>query len=262
MLQEELICEFSEGTLRLVLNRPDARNVLSDSLCHALFEACEKAAIDPKVRAVVLSARGGTFCAGGDVKAMANSAPKNMHERGAEMRRFMATSELLHGMPKPTIALIQGAAAGAGLCLALACDFRLCLPTAKLTTAFAKVGLSGDYGGSYFMQRVVGPAKARELYLLSPVITGEEALKLGLVTKVFNGESFEDESNSFIRNLACGPTVAYGYIKKNLNSSFASTLECAIETEIHHHLRCKQTMDHVEAARAFVEKRAPVFRGE
>jgi 2-(1,2-epoxy-1,2-dihydrophenyl)acetyl-CoA isomerase len=262
-MQNELICEFSNGILRLILNRSDARNALNDSLCHALHSACEKAAIDPDVRAVVLSAKGSTFCAGGDVKAMAsNSGPKSVNKRAAEMKRFMAASKLLHEMPKPSIALIQGSAAGAGLCLALACDFRLCLPSVKLTTAFSKVGLSGDYGGSYFMPRIVGSAKARELYLLSTVLTGEEALKLGLVSRVFCEETFDQESGAFIRHLADGPTVAYGYIKANLNFAFMHNFDEVLDGEIHRHLLCKDTKDHLEAATAFVERRAPVFRGE
>jgi 2-(1,2-epoxy-1,2-dihydrophenyl)acetyl-CoA isomerase len=262
-MQNELISEFSNGVLRLIMNRPEARNALNDGLCHALLSACERAAVDHGVRAVVLSAAGKSFCAGGDVKAMAsNQQPTSTEERAAEMKRFMAASKLLHEMPKPSIALIQGSAAGAGLSLALACDFRLCLPTVKLTTAFSKVGLSGDYGGSFFMQRLVGAAKARELYLLSPLLTGEEALRIGLVTKVFSDESFERESSTFIRHLADGPTVAYGYIKANLNSSYSSSFDDALDREIHGHLFCKRTKDHLEAARAFVEKRPPVFQGE
>jgi 2-(1,2-epoxy-1,2-dihydrophenyl)acetyl-CoA isomerase len=182
----------------------------------------------------------------------ANLGPTSTIKRAAEMKRFMAASKLFHEMPKPSIALIRGSAAGAGLCLALACDFRLCLPTVKLTTAFSKVGLSGDYGGSFFMQRVVGAAKARELYLFSTVLTGEEALKIGLVTKVFSEEDFERDSSTFIRHLAEGPTVVYGYIKANLNSSFTSSFDDVLDGEVHRHLLCKETKDHLEAARAFV----------
>jgi len=112
------------------------------------------------------------------------------------------------------------------------------------------------------MQRVVGPAKARELYLLSPIVTGEEALKLGLVTRVYSEDSFEEEANAFVGNLASGPTVAYGYIKKNLNSGFTDNLDSVLEGEVYRHLCCKETTDHREAARAFVEKRPPFFHGK
>src|SRR5690606_15403462 len=129
-------------------------------------------------RAVVVQASGRTFCAGGDVKSMASAPPltaATISARAEQIRGFMEAARLLHEMPKPTVALVRGAAAGAGFCLALACDFRLSTREAKLTTAFAKVGLSGDYGGSYFLPRIVGSARAKELYLLSTVLSGQQA---------------------------------------------------------------------------------------
>ncbi|AUL16841.1 enoyl-CoA hydratase [Bordetella bronchiseptica] len=243
---------------------PNERNALNDALCAALVQACEQAAHDPGARVVVLCAAGPAFCAGGDVKSMAAPAAAVQNkgaQRFREMKHFMTAAKLLNEMPKPTVALVHGAAAGAGLSLALACDFRIGTPNAKLTTAFAKVGLSGDYGGTYFLQRIVGPAKARELYLLSPVLSGREALELGLVTRVYPEAEFEAEAAAFVRALASGPTTTYGFIKDNLNENLTCSFDDALDGEIHRHLRCKDTADYREAICAFAEKRAPVFRG-
>src|SRR5262245_13751935 len=165
------------GLLVLTMNRPESRNAMDAALCSALADQLAGAAEDRGVRAVILTGAGGAFSVGGDVKAMNKSTGRDMPEaaRVAALRARMEASRLLHEMPKPTVAAIDGPAAGAGLSLALACDFRICSRTAKLTTAFARVGLSGDYGGTYFLPRLVGPAKARELYLLSPILSGEQA---------------------------------------------------------------------------------------
>jgi 2-(1,2-epoxy-1,2-dihydrophenyl)acetyl-CoA isomerase len=165
-------------------------------------------------------------------------------------------------MSKPTVAAIDGPAAGAGLSLALACDFRICSRTAKLTTAFAKVGLSGDYGGTYFLPRIVGPAKARELYLLSPVLSGEEAKAIGMVTELAEPGRVLEAAIRFAAPLAEGPTVTLGLIKKNLAvSTGGGTLAQSFDEEATNHVYCAGTADHMEAAAAFVAKRKPVFTG-
>ena len=185
-MTEILLSEMRGGLMVLTMNRPESRNALNPALCLALAERLAAAADDPAVRAIVLTGAGGTFCVGGDVKSMGARADRDAPERDrvAALRARMEASRILHEMPKPTIAAIEGAAAGAGLSLALACDFRVCARNAKLTTAFAKVGLSGDYGGTYFLTHIVGAAKARELYLLSPVLSGEDAGRIGLVTEL------------------------------------------------------------------------------
>jgi 2-(1,2-epoxy-1,2-dihydrophenyl)acetyl-CoA isomerase len=164
-------------------------------------------------------------------------------------------------MPKPTLAIIPGAAAGAGLSLALACDLRFCLDTAKITTAFSKIGASGDYGGSYFLPYLVGAAKARELYFTADVISGTEAFAMGLVNKVASADAFEAESKAYAQTLANLPTVAVGYMKKNLNTAQNGTLADVFDREAMHMMRCFMTEDHKAAAKAFVEKKPPVFHG-
>jgi 2-(1,2-epoxy-1,2-dihydrophenyl)acetyl-CoA isomerase len=263
-LTDVLVSQMRAGLMVLTMNRPDNRNALDAALCIALAEHLGRAAEDPAVRAVVLTGAGGTFSVGGDVKAMNEASGRNApeSERVAALRGRMEASRFLYHMPKPTIAAIEGPAAGAGLSLALACDFRICGRSAKLTTAFAKVGLSGDYGGTYFLPRIVGPAKARELYLLSPVLTGDEAKAIGLVTEVAEPGRVLEAAIAFAAPLAAGPTVALGKIKQNLAfSAGCDSLPECFDMEARNHIQCAATADHKEAAAAFVGKRKPNFVG-
>ena len=165
-------------------------------------------------------------------------------------------------MPKPTIASLPGAAAGAGLSLALACDLRIMARTAIMTTAFARVGFSGDYGGTYFLTQLVGSAKARELYYLSDRVSADEALRLGLANWVCEADELAAKTREIARRLAQGPTVAYRYMKENLNRAMAGDVDNCLDLEATHHIHCGQTEDHREATKAFVEKREPVFKGQ
>jgi len=256
--------ELRDGLLILTMNRPDRRNALNPDLTHALRDATAAAAEDPDVRAVLLTGAGGHFCVGGDVKAMNEGKDRNasLGERIHHLRDRMNASRYLHEMPKPTIAAIEGSAAGAGLSLALACDFRICAEDAKLTTAFNKVGLSGDFGGTYFLSQMLGSAKARELYLLSPVLSGREAADLGIVTRVVDAAQVMDEALAFASQLASGPTLTLGRIKQNLAlaEGGGSLAEC-FDSEARNHILSSLTNDHKEAAAAFVEKRKPAFTG-
>jgi 2-(1,2-epoxy-1,2-dihydrophenyl)acetyl-CoA isomerase len=165
-------------------------------------------------------------------------------------------------MPKPTIASLPGAAAGAGLSFALACDLRIMASNAIMTTAFARVGFSGDYGGTYFMSQLVGSAKARELYYLSDRVSAEEALRLGLTNWVCEPEELAEKTMEIAQRLATGPTVAYRYMKENLNRALGGEVDDCLDLEATHHIHCGQTQDHREATKAFVEKREPVFHGK
>jgi 2-(1,2-epoxy-1,2-dihydrophenyl)acetyl-CoA isomerase len=215
----------------------------------------------------VLTGAGKAFCAGGDVKGMAAAADTSpsevtidqaIHRQRVNQR---ATAGKLFKMPKPTIAALPGPAAGAGLSLALACDLRLMSSTAFMTTAFARVGFSGDYGGTYFMTRLVGASKARELYFLSERVTADEALRLGLTNWVCAPEDLEQRTRAIAGRLAAGPTVAYRYMKENLNRAIAGDVDDCMDLEATHHVHSGLTDDHKEAAKAFVEKREPVFEG-
>ena len=185
----------------------------------------------------------------------------DLEGRAHGLRQGMELSRILHEMPKPTLAAIPGPAAGAGFSLALACDLRIALDTAKLTTAFSKVGLSGDYGGSFFLPYIVGQAKARELYFSAKVVSGAEAGEIGLVNRVSDADNFEADVAAFASELASLPTVAVGYMKKNLNMAYGGSLSDTFDREALHMVRCFMTEDHKGAAVAFVEKRAPEFSG-
>jgi 2-(1,2-epoxy-1,2-dihydrophenyl)acetyl-CoA isomerase len=230
----------------------------------AMLEALPRLADDPQVGVVVITGAGRGFCAGGDVKAMAAGQEfggVTMEEKAQALRSRMEVSRWLHEMPKPTIAMVRGAAAGAGLALALACDLRVASDTARFGTAFARVGYSGDFGGSWFLTQLVGTAKARELYYTAELIDAPQALALGLVNRVVPDARLEDETMTLARTLADGPRVALRYMKRNMNAAESDSLKDHLDLEAWHHTRTGMTEDHREAAKAFVEKRAPVFKG-
>ena len=261
-MSDIVLQDLDQGLLTITMNRPDRRNALNADLVAGLVAAARRAAEDAAVRAVLLKGAGGTFCVGGDVKAMAAvTAPPPLEEKVATLRRGMEVSRILHQMQKPVVAQLDGAAAGAGLSMALACDLRVASASVKITTAFAKVGYSGDYGGTFFLTQMLGSAKARELYLLSPVLSAQEAHALGLVTKVVPDAEVETAARDMAMALAQGPSVTLGYIKKNINNAETLSLEACFDGEALHHSRCGETADHKEAAAAFVAKRPPVFKG-
>ena len=263
----DLLATLQDGVLTLTLNRPEARNAMSREMNQALQQQLAAAEFDAAVKCIVLTGAGKGFCAGGDVKGMAArgdgtvgamTIDEAIHRQRANQR---ATAGKLFKMPKPTLAALPGAAAGAGLALALACDLRIMASSAIMTTAFAKVGFSGDYGGSYFLTQLVGTAKARELYYLSDRVSADEALGLGLTNWVCAPEALADRSAAIARRLANGPTLAYRYMKENLNRALAGAVDDCLDLEATHHIHCGQTEDHREATQAFVDKREPVFKG-
>lgn len=265
---DHLLAFLENGVLTLTMNRPEARNAMSQELNSALQAALARAELDDDVRCIVLTGAGKGFCAGGDVKGMnarnsgdgeAVTIDAAIHRQRVNQR---ATAGKLYSIPKPTIAALPGAAAGAGLSLALACDMRIMASNAIMTTAFARVGFSGDYGGTFFLSQLVGTAKARQLYFLSERVSADEALQLGLTNWVCNADDLVSETNSIAARLASGPAVAYRYMKENLNRAISSGdyLDC-MDLEATHHVHCGNTEDHKNATKAFVEKREPVFTG-
>jgi 2-(1,2-epoxy-1,2-dihydrophenyl)acetyl-CoA isomerase len=263
----DLIATLDEGILTLTLNRPEARNAMSKAMNKALQEQLAEAEFNPAVKCLVLTGAGKGFCAGGDVKGMAASGDgtvgaQTIDEAIARQRlNQRATAGKLFKMPKPTIAALPGAAAGAGLSLALACDLRVMASNAIMTTAFARVGFSGDYGGTYFLTQLVGSAKAREMYYLSDRVSADEALRLGLTNWVCEPEELMAKAREIALRIANGPTVAYRYMKENLNRAMAGEIDDCLDLEATHHVHCGQTEDHREATQAFVAKREPVFKG-
>ena len=263
-MTQDLLESVKDGVATLTLNRPDRLNAMSGPMLDALLDALPRLADDPAVGVVVLTGAGRGFCAGGDVKAMAEGRElggDTLEEKAQGLRSKMEVARWLHEMPKPTIAMVRGAAAGAGLSLAMACDLRIASDNARFATAFARVGYSGDFGGSWFLTRLVGTAKARELYYTAEILDAQQALALGLVNRVVPDARLEEETLGLAGRLAHGPRVALRYMKRNMNAAEAGTLKDSLDLEAWHHTRTGFTEDHKEAARAFVEKREPVFRG-
>jgi 2-(1,2-epoxy-1,2-dihydrophenyl)acetyl-CoA isomerase len=262
-MSKVLLESIDNGVVTLTMNRPEALNALTPEMLDDLSNAMARLAADPEVRVIVLTGAGHGFCAGGDVKNMdaRSDSDEPLSERIRSLRQRMEVSRLLHEIPKPTIAMMRGPAAGAGMSLALACDLRIASETVKITTAFARVGLSGDFGGSYFLTQLAGPAKAREMYLLSDIIGAADALAFNIVTRVVPDDALEAETQAISRRLADGPTITLGYIKKNLNAAESGSLGQVFDMEATHHPASSLTEDHREAARAFVEKRPPVYKG-
>jgi 2-(1,2-epoxy-1,2-dihydrophenyl)acetyl-CoA isomerase len=264
---DDLLARIEDRVAILTMNRPKRRNALSGAMIGAMGSVLAEVEADPDVGCVVVTGAEGAFCAGGDVKGMAQEERRGgghgidtaIHRQRLAQR---ATAGRLYSMPKPTIASLPGAAAGAGLALALSCDLRVAAENAILTTAFAKVGFSGDWGGSYFMTQLVGAAKARELYYLSDRLDAKQAESIGLVNRVVPAASLEEETLALARRLAHGPSVAYRYMKENIAraASGADVFDC-MDLEATHHVHTAFTEDHRNAVKAFVEKRDPVFKG-
>jgi len=259
--------KFDEGVATITLNRPERLNAFSPEMMAALGEGLRIAEHDSEVRCVVLTGAGRGFCAGGDVqnqraRAAGETARESFEAHFDRLHRSqLNSSAMLHRIPKPTIAAINGPAAGAGLSLALACDLRIAARSAKLTTAFARVGFSGDYGGSWFLTKLVGPAKARELYFTSAKLTADEALELGVVTMVVDDDAFLGEVRDFAAGLAAGPSLAFRYMKSNLNRALVSDLDTCLDAEAIGMIQTSRSEDHREGATAFTEKRPPIFKG-
>ena len=265
-MSQDLLETIEGGVATLTMNRPEARNALSTAMFDGLYEALPRLANDPAVRVVVLTGAGAAFCSGGDVKGFARrasgeAATMTFDHRVTDVRTRMEVSRWLHEMPKPTLAVIPGPAAGAGLSLALACDMRIASEDAKLTTAFSKIGLSGDFGGSYFLNHLVGAAKAREMYFTGQVLSGAEAQRIGLVNRAVPAAQLAEAARAWAAELAALPTIAVGYMKRTLNIGLRGSLSDVLDAEAIHMIRTFETADHKSAAAAFVEKRAPSFEG-
>ena len=269
---EHLLAAVEDGVGLIAFNRPEARNALTPEMIGCLNNVITSMEQDIEVRCVVLTGSGGSFCAGGDVKGMASkndglgtvsqkikTIDQAIHKQRLDHK---GTAGRLHTMAKPTIALVDGPAAGAGMSLAMACDLRMISERAFFTTAFAKVGFSGDYGGTYFLTQLVGSAKARELYYLSERVSSKEALALGLTNWVCKEDELETKGMELAHRLANGPSVALGYMKENLNRAMMGDIDECLDMEATHHIHCGQTEDHKNATKAFVEKKEPVFKGE
>jgi 2-(1,2-epoxy-1,2-dihydrophenyl)acetyl-CoA isomerase len=263
MTYECLLYERKDGIATLTLNRPDRLNALGGTLRQDLFDAVTRAGADPDVRVMVVTGAGKGFCSGGDVKAM-GEAKAGQRERPLIEKIAPGRDRTLLAMreaPQPIIAAVNGAAAGAGMNLALGCDIRIASTAAKFTQAFVKRGLHPDWGGTYFLPRVVGMAKACEMIFTGDVIDAAEALRLGIVSRVVAPEELLPTAYDLARRIAAGPPVALRLAKRSLYANEDLDLRGALQIETMAQNICFETEDATEGIRAFGEKRVPVFKG-
>jgi enoyl-CoA hydratase/carnithine racemase len=261
----ELLCEIRDGVAVITLNRPEARNALSDRLTPALRHMIKQCGDDPKVGALLITGAGNSFCAGGDVKGMGGNSTKAevpTEERVADLRAKQRTlTGVLVAVRKPTVAALPGPAAGAGLALALACDIRIASESAIMTTGYVRIGLTGDYGIAWLLTRLAGTSRARELMFLSDRIDARRCEALGLVNRVVADAELHEIAFAIAKSLAEGPSVALARIKDNLDHALTSDILESMDREAENMVRATQTNDHKEAVRAFIDKRKPTFAG-
>jgi 2-(1,2-epoxy-1,2-dihydrophenyl)acetyl-CoA isomerase len=260
-ITDTVLLEVSEHVATVTLNRPEKLNALSGELMDALGPIIERVAEDCEVRCVVVTGAGRGFCAGGDIGSMASGEAVPDESPVAHLRRREEVSRLLHEMPKPTIAMINGPAAGAGLSIALACDIRIAGESARMGTAFVRVGFSGDYGGTWMLQRLVGTAKARELYFTGDMIDAREAERIGLVNRTVPDDQLAGETRALAERIAKGPPIALARMKQNLNLGLHSDYATLLDAEAEGMIMTGITEDSREALKAFLEKRTPTFHG-
>jgi enoyl-CoA hydratase/carnithine racemase len=261
----ELLCAVRDGVALITLNRPEARNAMSDKLTPALRTQIKERSEDPDVGVLLITGAGTAFCSGGDVKGMGGRGPRgqmSFEERLGDLRwRQAALTGALVAARKPTIAALPGAAAGAGLAIALACDIRIAARSAFVSTGYARVGLSGDYGIAWLLTRAVGSARARELMFTAERVDAERCERIGLVNRIVADDKLQDEAFALAKSLAEGPRVALRNMKDNLDDALHVDYPTALYREAERLVQASRTDDHKEAVRAFMEKRKPVFVG-
>ncbi len=262
---EQLLCEVREGVATITLNRPESRNALGDTITPALRRQIKERAADPDVGALMITGAGTAFCAGGDVKGMGSGRPATEMTPDQKIAQLKERQRTLTGalvaVRKPTLAALPGPAAGAGLAIALACDMRIAAESAFVSTGYARVGLSGDYGIAWLLTRLIGTARARELMFTAARVDSATCERLGLVNRVVPDDRFREDAFEFARRLANGPAVALGRMKDNLDNALTQPFLTALDGEAERLIEVAQTADHKEAVRAFIEKRSPNFKG-
>lgn len=262
---DHLLCDVEDGVAVITMNRPEKRNALSNELTPAFREALLSLDLDPTVRCVIVTGAGTAFCSGGDVSGMGGNASGPVSSPEAGIRQLQQGQEALtlrlFELSKPTIAVLPGPAAGAGLSIALACDLRVAAESAFVATAFGNIGASGDYGGSWLLTRLVGNSRAKELYFTGRRISSKEALALGIFNEVVPDAKLRDHGRKLASQIASGPPIAMRYMKENLNRAVDLDLRACLAMEADRMVRSMRTEDHREAVAAFMDKRKPVFHG-
>ncbi len=251
----------ADSVATLTFNRPDQLNPLGPDSFPPVIEAVERAAADPEVRAIVIRGSGKAFSAGGDVKTMEARLSQPVVERWDYLTAISRTVTSIVAAPKPTIAVVRGACVGAGLSIAAACDIRIAGSTAKFGAVFTKIGLASDLALSYFLPKLVGHAKALEMYYTGDLVKAEEALHCGLVNRLVPDESLDAEAGAFVKKVAGGATASFAMVKRQIYLSLETSLRAMAELEAAHQAVATYSQDAREGIRAINEKRPPVFKG-
>ncbi|MEU7692073.1 MULTISPECIES: enoyl-CoA hydratase-related protein [Microbispora] len=253
--------DVDEAVATITLNRPDAMNSLTLATKTDLLAAVRRAADDASVRAVLLTGAGRAFCAGQDLREHAANLDRGLGLANTVREHYNPVVLAIATMGKPVVAAVNGVAAGAGASLAFACDFRVAAENAKFSMAFTGIGLAPDSGASWTLQRLVGPARAREMLLLGDVVDAARALELGLVGQVVPADRLASAARDLAVRLAQGPTRAYAATKAALDHAASSSLAEALEREAELQDECVATADHAAATKAFLDKERPTFEG-
>jgi len=260
-MTDSVLRDTDGAVATITINRPAARNALTNQAKAELLAALRGCAADPGVRAVVLAGAGSAFCAGQDLREHADLAAAGGDPLRTVREHYNPLVLTIAGMPKPVVAALGGVAAGAGAALALACDFRIAAQRASLLMAFARVGLSADTGASWTLQRLVGAARAAELLMLAEPVDSARALELGLLTAVVPDEELPAAAAAFAARLAAGPTLAYAAIKESLRYAAGHGLAEALEKEAVLQDQLAASQDHRAATDAFLRKEQPSYEG-
>jgi len=258
---EAVLYEVEAGVATLTLNRPEKYNAINDQLTSDLYAAFKRAEADASARAVVLTGAGRGFCAGQDLGDRL-ALDESLRLADSVRERYNLLIAKMHAMPIPVIAAVNGACAGAGFGLALACDLRFAADDAKFTMAFSRIGLVPDSGTSYFLSRLVGVGRALELAWTGDIFTADQAQQWGIVNRLLPADELLASTRAFATQLASGPTVAYRLTKRLIHENFSATLPQALEREAEFQDIAGRTADFREGVRAFAEKKTPEFRGE
>lgn len=264
---DTLTCTVKDHIATITLNRPDKRNAFNPELIGGLNTALRIAEADPDVRVLIVTGTGDVFCAGGDVSSMRDNLGVGQKPsldatiRGLQHMQTQVTGAL-YDFAKPTIAVLPGAAAGAGMSIAMACDLRIAADTARLVPAFGAIGASGDFGGTWLLSHLIGAGRAKEIYFTGRTVSASEALSLGIFNRVVPAASLNETAQETAAHLAAQAPIALRYMKQNHNHAIGASLAQSMEQEADRMMRCLHSEDHKEGVAAFFEKRTPVFKGQ